>query len=114
MVARDGHFNGYMKPFFADLDFDNAAVDQEKGLFARLWENVVAALAGIVTNNRTEKVALRVPFEGDFDNPEVGAWESLRTLLRNGFIQALQEGLDGHTKQKHIPTPTKPEPELED
>jgi hypothetical protein len=111
MFARDGHFNGYLKPFFEDLDFDNAAVDEKKGVFTRLWENLVAAFTRLVTNDRTEKMALRIPFSGDFTDPQVGVWASVRTLFRNGFIQALQEGLDGHAKDRPVPTPSDPDPD---
>jgi hypothetical protein len=110
MFARDGRFNGYLKPFFENLDFDNAAVDKQKGIFSRLWEDLVAAFTRLVTNDRTGKVALRIPFAGDFRNPQIGVWSSVRTLFRNGFIQALQEGLDGHTRDKPIPTPSNPDP----
>jgi hypothetical protein len=99
MVARDNHYQGYFKPFFENLQFKSAA-DPEKSIFARVWEKMVAALAGLVKNRDTEQVALRIPFEGDFGDTKVETWESIKTLFRNGFIQALAEGLDGHPRPK--------------
>jgi hypothetical protein len=99
MVARDGKYRGYFKPFFENLEFESAA-DPEKSIFARLWEKTVAALAALVKNRETEQVALRIPFEGEFGETRVQTWESIRTLFRNGFLQALAEGLDGHPRPK--------------
>ncbi len=114
MVARDGHYEGYFKPFFEDLQFKSAA-DPEKSIFARVWEKMVAGLAKLVKNDDTEQVALRIPFEGDFGDTKVGRWESIKTLFRNGFIRALAEGLDGHPRAKGNPekpaTPSDPEAE---
>lgn len=112
MVARDRKYSGYFKPFFEHLEFRNAA-DADKSIFARLWEKIVAGLASLVKNNDTEQVALRIPFEGDFGDTRVERWESIKTLFRNGFIQALAEGLDGHPRPKgnpeKPPTPSDPD-----
>lgn len=99
MIARDGSYQGYLKPFFENLKFSSPK-DSEKSLFARLWEKIVAGVAHLVKNKETEQVAMRIPFSGRFGDTSVGTWESIRTMLRNGFIQALHEGLDGHPRPK--------------
>lgn len=117
MVARDKHYQGYLKPFFENLNFKSAA-DAEKSLFARLWEKMVSGLAALVKNNDTEQVALRIPFEGDFGDTKIETWESIKTLFRNGFIRALAEGLDGHPRPKgnaeKPATPSDPDAEKKD
>jgi hypothetical protein len=114
MVARDDHYRGYFKPFFENLQFTSAA-DADKPVLTRLWEKLVAGLARLVKNSKTDQVALRIPFEGDFGATRVETWESIRTLFRNGFIRALAEGLDGHPRPKgadEMPaTPTDPDAE---
>jgi hypothetical protein len=99
MVARDGRFEGYLKPFFENLTFQSPK-DSGKGLFARLWEKIVAGIAHLVKNDDTDQVAMRIPFSGEFGDASIGTWESIRTMLRNGFIQAIYEGLDGHPRPK--------------
>jgi len=99
MVARDQHYRGYFKPFFENLHFTSAS-DPTKPILSRVWEKLVAGLAQLVKNRDTDQVALRIPFEGDFGATRVETWESIRTLFRNGFIQALAEGLDGHPRPK--------------
>jgi hypothetical protein len=112
MVARDGKYEGYLKPFFENLVFKSAQ-DKEKNVFARLWEKIVAAAAKLLKNDETDQVALRVPFSGEFGATSVGFWESVRTLLRNAFVEALKEGLDGHPRPKgdgeKVPVPPKAE-----
>jgi hypothetical protein len=114
MVARDDHYQGYFKPFFENLQFKSAS-DADKSIFVRVWEKMVAALAQVVKNRDTEQVALRIPFEGDFGATRVETWESIKALFRNGFIQALAEGLDGHPRPKgneeKPATPSDPEAE---
>jgi len=105
MVAREGRYQGYFKPFFEDLRFSSPK-DREKPLLARLWENIVALTAKLMKNDETGQVALRVPFEGEFGDTRVRRWESIKTLLRNAFVEALKEGLDGHPRPKGDPSPT--------
>jgi hypothetical protein len=99
MVARDGRYQGYVKPFFENLDFRSAG-DAQKSVFGRLWEVVVSGVTKFLKNDETEQVALRVPFSGEFGTTSVGLWESVRTLVRNAFIEALSEGLDGHPRPR--------------
>ncbi|HWA27878.1 MAG TPA: DUF748 domain-containing protein [Lacunisphaera sp.] len=113
MVARNGRYEGYLKPFFENLVFQGAQ-DREKNLFARLWEKIVAVAAHLLKNNQTDQVAMRVPFSGEFGATSVGFWESVRTLLRNAFVEALKEGLDGHPRPKGDPEEIPPPPKAEE
>jgi len=114
MVARDDRYRGYFKPFFENLEF-KSATDPNKPILTRVWEKLVAGLANLMKNRDTDQVALRIPFEGDFGATRVETWESIKTLVRNGFIQALAEGLDGHPRPKgneeQPATPANPEAE---
>lgn len=99
MVARDGRYEGYFKPFLENLQFTSPK-DKEKPMLARLWEKIVELTAKVMKNDDTEQIALRVPFSGEFGDTRVARWESIRTLLRNAFVEALKEGLDGHPRPK--------------
>lgn len=99
LVARNGRFEGYLKPFFENLDFKSAK-DADKTLFARLWEGLVALTASVMKNDQSQQIALRIPISGEIGDPRIATWPSIRTLLRNAFIEALKEGLDGHPRPK--------------
>lgn len=92
--AQDGGYNGYVKPLFHDLEFENAN-DEDKNLLDRAKETVVSAVAKVLENDEEEQVATRAPFSGTFANNEVDIWSTIGTLFRNAFVQALRGGFEG-------------------
>jgi hypothetical protein len=91
--AADGAYNGYVKPFFRDLDFKNVA-DPDKRFTERAKEKVVSAVTSLLKNKEEQKVATVIPFSGNFEAGQVDLWETVHNLLRNAFVQALREGLE--------------------
>jgi hypothetical protein len=94
MAGKDGGFQGYVKPFFEDLDFNNLE-DERKGVLTRIWENVVAGLAWLVKNKPRDQVGTRIPFQGRFGDPQVGLFTTVRNLFRHGFIRAFNPTVEG-------------------
>jgi hypothetical protein len=92
--AAGGGFKGYLKPFIQDLQMHDETQDPDKKLGARIKEAIVSIAAGILKNKESKNVASRIPFEGRFDDPEVGMWEAVVNVLRHAFIKALSPGLD--------------------
>lgn len=101
MAGRDGGFQGYVKPFFEDLDFKNLE-DKNKKLGERLWEKVVAGLAWLVKNKSRDQVATRIPFEGRFGDPQVGLWRTIANLFRHGFIRAFNPTVEGSVHADNV------------
>lgn len=101
MAAKDGGFQGYIKPFFEDLDFNNLA-DQEKGVLTRVWENVIAGLAWLVKNKRRDQVATRIPFSGRFGDPDVGLWATIGNLFRHGFVRAFNPTIERSVDPENV------------
>ena len=91
--AADGAFEGYAKPFFEDVEFENLS-DKNKGPLRRLWESIVDFTASILRNDERGQVATRIPFSGKFERTDVGVWATIANLLRHGFVKALHEGRD--------------------
>ena len=94
MAGKDGGFQGYIKPFFEDLDFNNLE-DREKNVFTRVWENIVGGLAWLVKNKPRDQVGTRIPFQGRFGDPEVGLWATISNLFRHGFVRAFNPTIEG-------------------
>jgi uncharacterized protein YhdP len=109
-TGADGTFQGYVKPFFKDLAFANAATDQQKSAWQRVWKELVAATANLIKNKQENQIATLVPISGKFSQgTSVDFWRTLGNLLRNGFIRALREGLEGSaTAKKGTPVPETP------
>jgi hypothetical protein len=92
-AAKDGKFNGYVKPMLRDLDI--LQWNEEEGdLKQKLWEGVVATVAEVFKNRQKEQLATKVPISGRFDQPDVNLWEAIVYVLRNAFVYALKPSVD--------------------
>lgn len=91
--AKDGRFEGYVKPLVGGLKLLEPA-DARKPLEA-VKEAVVGAVAAVLQNPRTDKVATKAPLKGTLDEPEVGVWAAVLNVLRNAFVEALKPSFEG-------------------
>lgn len=91
--AMAGHYAGYVKPFFHDLEF-KAVPDPEKGFLRNTATKVASAVTNLLKNEE-QQVATKIPFQGDFTDASVDIWATLQNLLRNAFVQSLREGFEG-------------------
>jgi hypothetical protein len=93
-AASKGKFEGYAKPFIKDLQVLKWNEEKE-GFFGKLWEGVVQVAADILEDHSKDRIATRVPFKGEIDDPKAGIWETIGGLLKNAFLQSLRRGLEG-------------------
>lgn len=91
--AKEGRFEGYVKPLIRNLNVMDLD-EEELTLTEKVKEGLTELVGNIVENEKKNTVASRIPFSGKFEQPEVGVLVALRTLLRNGFIEALRAGFD--------------------
>jgi hypothetical protein len=101
MAGKDGGFQGYVKPFFEDLDFNNIE-DKHKRVLTRLWENVVQGLAWLVKNKARDQVGTRIPFQGRFGDPKVGLLATVSNLFRHGFVRAFNPTVEGSVQAENV------------
>jgi len=97
--AKDGGYNGYVKPLFSDLDFTNPS-DKDKSVGERIKEKAVSAVATLLKSDEDQKVATKAPISGNFNQNDVDIWTTVVNLLRNAFVQAIRGGLEGQTPTK--------------
>lgn len=102
MAAKDGAFEGYVKPFFNNLKFTGPQ-DESKPVLDRVWEHIVAGLAWLVKNRPHNDLATKIPFQGRFGAEKVGLWDTIANLFRNGFVQAFLPQLDQHIRPAQVP-----------
>lgn len=100
-AGRDGGYEGYVKPFFENLDFENLS-DRERSFGGRVWESVVATLNTLFKNHRRDQLGTRVPFSGNFERTNVGTWTGIVNTVRNGFIRAFSESIDGTIRPSDV------------
>lgn len=99
MAAASGQFEGYVKPLVHDLKVFNT---QDKNVFEVVWEAIVAFIAQTFKNHPNDQFGTKIPFSGDFDNPNVDVWDTIVNVLRNAFIRALQPGLEGSVNPEKV------------
>lgn len=101
MAGKDGGFQGYVKPFFENLDFHNLE-DKNRGIGSRLWERIVAGVAWLVKNKSRDQVATRIPFQGRFGDPQLGLWRTIANVFRHGFIRAFNPTVEGSLQANNV------------
>jgi hypothetical protein len=92
-TAKEGRFNGYVKPLVRDLDIlqvkENTSIGEAiKGFFVKI-------ISAVFENKSKEQLATKIEFSGRFDDPDVSIWGAVLAFLRNAFISALPAGLEG-------------------
>lgn len=95
MTARDGGFDGYVKPLFTDVAFKEYASENDESFGDALWEGFFSVIYELFENQPRDQVGARVPVSGEFGKSEVGLWSALGSLFQNAFIEALRASLEG-------------------
>ena len=101
MAGRDGGFQGYVKPFFENIDFKNVA-DKDKKIGARIWEHLVQVFAWVVKNKSRNQVGTRIPFEGKFGDAKIGLLSTFKNLFRHGFVRAFNPTVEGSVQPDNV------------
>lgn len=95
LLAQEGRFDGYVKPFIKDVDVLRFAEERkEQGLLASLWEGVVGVAAEVFEDQPHDRVATRIPIKGTVEDPRVGFWTTLGNVVRNAFIESFVPSLE--------------------
>lgn len=93
-TSTGGGFHGYVKSFVEDLEMGPTG-GEGGGAMKVLKEAVVGAVAAVLKNRDSDAVAAKVPFEGRYDDPDIGVWEALVSVLHNAFMKALTPTFEG-------------------
>jgi hypothetical protein len=92
-AAKEGKFNGYVKPLIRDLDV--VQWNKEEGHLGQiLWESVIGTVGELFENQPRDQLATKVPIQGKFENPDINMWNAISYVLRNAFVHALQPSVD--------------------
>lgn len=92
-AAQNGAFKGYLKPVIKNLNIFKPEAD-DSNVLEMAWEAFTEAAGELFENQRKERVATRIPFEGKLPNADPAIWPTVGYLLRNAFLEALKPQLD--------------------
>ena len=108
VAAKDGAFEGYVKPLMKDLDILGKE-DRDDNIFRKMWEAISGGVGQIFRNHPKDQVATKIPFRGRLDNPRANIWMTISNTLRNAFIQAIQPSIDNEINIASVDAPKEPE-----
>ena len=95
LLAKNGSFRGYVKPFFQDVQVLELPGELErKGALRSIWEGIVGAADKVLENRSTERVATRIPISGTVEDPKVGFWATLGNVVKNAFVKGIAPGIE--------------------
>jgi hypothetical protein len=93
IAGEQGSFDGYVKPFFEDLDVLELKEDSKNPLkFA--WQAIVAGAVKLFKNHPKDQVATKIPVSGTFEKTDVQIWTTVVNVLRNAFVEAFKARVD--------------------
>jgi Domain of Unknown Function (DUF748) len=93
IAGSEGNFDGYVKPFFEDLDVFELEEDA-KNPIKLAWQAIVAGAVKIFKNHSEDTVATKIPVSGTFEKTEVEIWTTVVNVLRNAFVEAFKARVD--------------------
>lgn len=93
LAAKDGRFNGYIKPLLKDLDILGHE-DRKDNIFRKAWEAVAGGIGEVFENQPKDRIATKIPLQGSVKSLDTNVWYAIGVVLQNAFIQALQPSID--------------------
>ena len=93
IAGSDGNFDGYVKPFFENLDVFELEQDA-KNPVKLIWQAIVAGAVKIFKNHPEDQVATKIPVSGTFEKTDVAIWTTVVNVLRNAFVEAFRARVD--------------------
>jgi hypothetical protein len=94
MSVVDKKIEGYIKPFFENLDVFSIKEDlgdDETSIFQKAWEALVGLGSEIFENQPKDRVATEVPIEGSLESPDPSISTTIWNVFRNAFIEAIEK-----------------------
>jgi hypothetical protein len=93
VAAKEGKFEGYVKPLIQDLDVLGEE-DRKDNILQKVWEGLGGVVGEVFENQSKDQVATKIPFSGDLKDPDTNVWYALGRVLQNAFVRALQPTID--------------------
>jgi hypothetical protein len=93
IAGSEGKFDGYVKPFFEDLDVFELEEDATNPI-KLAWQAIVAGAVKIFKNHPEDQVATKIPVSGTFEKTDVEIWTTVVNVLRNAFVEAFRARVD--------------------
>lgn len=105
-ATKDNEFVGYVKPFMEDLDvLSLKGQDKDDGFFQKIWEGIAGFGGKILRNQRTDKIATKIPLSGTIGGEQgiqSNVLIAVYNIVKNAFFKALNQNLDDEISIRNI------------
>lgn len=94
--------DGYAKVLVQNFSFVSWEQDMGEGQDNPLvlaWEGIAEAVSKIFSNQSKDQFAIRVPIEGNLDEPEGSTLPAIGSIVYNAFVEALSAQFEGAESQ---------------
>lgn len=99
LAAANGHITGYVKPIATQVDMVHQ--QQDTHILDIVWESLASAFMKLFKNHPNDQFALRIPIEGQIEQPESNMWAGFWSIFSNAFVQAFPRTTDGNIDFNH-------------
>ncbi len=100
LEADQGQLTGYAKPLFKNVEIADWKQDVERqgdNPLRLMWESITGFVNQLFTNPTTDKFATRIEISGDISNTEINTWGAVFGIVRNAFVNAINDNFDNLT-----------------
>ena len=94
LAAANGNVTGYVKPVATNLSLVDID-DGDSNPFNLIWESLASVVLEIFENQPADQFALRMPIEGNIDDPDRDVWSAIISIFKNAFAGAFTKSDDG-------------------
>jgi hypothetical protein len=99
LQVKNGTIEGYVKPFFTDMNVYDRRQDRDKPILKQAYEALVGGVSALLENRR-EAVATQTHVSGSTGSPKVSTWEVVVNLVRNAFFRAILPGFEQSVRER--------------
>jgi hypothetical protein len=92
--VKNNHVDGYVKPFFKNVDVYDRRQDEDKNIFKKMYEGLVEGVNELLSREPQDRTAARTELAGKVDDPQADTWQTVATLIQNAFFKAILPGFD--------------------
>ncbi|GAA3968615.1 DUF748 domain-containing protein [Allohahella marinimesophila] len=105
LAAKNGQIAGYITPSLKEATVFEWREDikrDDDGLLTVIGESITGLFSAIFEEGSKDRIATRVPIEGQIDNPDVGVFTAVIGIIKNAFIEAYGSSLEGSVSLEDV------------
>jgi hypothetical protein len=86
--AKEGYFDGYVKPLFRNLKVISLQDVKEDNVLTVFWEALIGGVTKVLSNPPRDQFGTLIPMSGDLTSPDTDLLATLGNIVHNAFIRA--------------------------